>query len=838
MMPKTNENLAEEDTSTRPRTRSQTRGMSGSNATQEQNNSPTTTDRVMNVPDNLTPRETDAETGSFNLSEQVVANSPPHIESPAPLTLTEDDVGLSKKTGARLVMVAGGIKSDEYESNEDLYEGEDGDEVMERTKKEVWEHDKKLKTYIGQMYATKFEAEAINNKLDRNDEKAEENDRQRREDHANLEMKFEAMLAQMKMDREIIMAEMTTIKSAVNSIKEDLKMKFNKSNDEWRKEQMKKMDEKMDETIKEVKQGIMDMVADAAAKDSSDIRKQLQEMAAQSIQKEEEYDNIIGEYRKKMADITSYEKQYGATSKAFSRMQSDSDHTKNKLAQLEEDVREFKKEMKTFASDAEQHVKVLGSINELQQTVTRRQDMSDETENRMNATKNTISQFQTDVVPTIKSALAEAKSLCQDSQRNVKVAETLANHIKEHEDHRHAQMEEVANLKAAYEMLTNEAQTLQPQDGTTPDQQDAIRFKKIEEELATLKMLLEETQGRLSIKTQSKHDLYELIKDMIRRDITKTVAEAMKTTERGEIGQWDEAKMAGIIKNYAPTEARVEQMIRHLSLSKEEVTRILQSENEIYDKEMLKLIEDKQDAIFEKMQATELVKQLEKKCNEMVEDISTAQAKFDAQETTSQTQQQPHPDQQSQQQAPRHPPTSWAQNASAFISPPRQQTTNRMAGYTPRFSQGTQQYGDNSSDESTTIRRNIMQEDDEGSYMKSLEGYFDDGTPYFIDLTNGYEEYIPLHHYPKRPDLAGMKVPSETECRRMQEQFERNHHKQQYGPSPNSQQGYSPDRNPNHQSRGTEYRQAGTTRMQRMLIPKNQRAAWYLMVTSGQPQLQ
>ena len=129
MTPKTNENLAEEDTSMRPRTRSQTRDMPGNNATQEQNNSPTITNYVEGVSDNLTPRETDGDTVSINISEQAVANSPPHIESPAPPTLTEDDVGLSKKTGARLVMVAGGIKSDEYEPNEDLYEGEGNQSV-------------------------------------------------------------------------------------------------------------------------------------------------------------------------------------------------------------------------------------------------------------------------------------------------------------------------------------------------------------------------------------------------------------------------------------------------------------------------------------------------------------------------------------------------------------------------------------------------------------------------------------------------------------------------------------------------------------------------------------
>ena len=58
-------------------------------------------------------------------------------------------------------------------------------------------------------------------------------------------------------------------------------------------------------------------------------------------------------------------------------------------------------------------------------------------------------------------------------------------------------------------------------------------------------------------------------------------------------------------------------------------------------------------------------------------------------------------------------------------------------------------------------------------FEREPEGYFEDGQPYIIDDKGNR---IPVN-YPRRMDLAGLRVPTEETCRIMQEEF----HREDYG---------------------------------------------------------
>ena len=838
----------------------------------------------------------------------------------APTTPADNIEWTAKKRGGFKARTTAKVMTlKEKESDEEAYSSEDSS--IKRIKGSIKEHATNLDAALSQTnFVTKDElnqaTEQVKNEIKRENMELKDLLMQLLSKHDDQATKTEKMEAN-------IGSNMKDLQQQLARIKQDLTDEFNKSNEEWRIEQTNKIDAQLEESKKAMKEYVLATVKEVAAEEIQETKEKIGKMVSDTAEREAEIIEGVANCKKMMTKLVELENQYGSTSKTSARLRSDCDTARNKITTIEKEMKEVLKTMQNYKSEAEKHIKVLGDIHTLSNSVEQRQSMSEDTAKKCNEARDILTQLQTEIMPEMKKSRNECEELKLQTQREAKATETALRRVMADEEKRQEYLSKLYAIQATFEGFSETVMQIDEAASTTS------RVNELASELTAVKVMQQELERRPTIKkaSSSKELMSLLKKDLIQLIKTESVKQPNAKTEviiSAKIEELVHAKCEDIIKSHIPTDDKIESVVRHTAITATDVRNILRDEAGIYDKKVQEATDKTRDEIFNRMiEAEGIIKQLETRCNELVESMGKLSQ---AQNQNLPTNQPPQPqnfhqnfhagytkddspkrviafshaehqcligigyiqrcefgsreeamewlnsgppanDNSSHQQSqgPSLPPTPWSQrpmdqNPGPFVSPPRHQTNvqrNQCGNpYGPNHRVDRNRNGNHYEYEWERSRNGYYDgsggsyesgshgeaDSENGSYMRSPEGYMADGTPYFF-ADNGMK--VPLSTYPTRADLAGRRAPSESECQRMNDHYERDSYQQQYGPhhqeewnDPLNQMNSPQNRYRNHQSRSTEFRGPGSNTIQRYIIPEEERMATYLMGRRGIPELQ
>ena len=234
-------------------------------------------------------------------------------------------------------------------------------------------HAEKFDTTIGQVFATKEELKENSEKMEDAQKSFRDLTRELLEGFRAHEDRIGDRLGQVLLGQERTEDTISSLQQQLATIKQELTDEFNKSNENWRIEQMKRIDAKLEESQQAMKDHVMTTVKEVAANEIKDAKEKICKMASDSAEREEEITTCVKDCKAMMEKLEHFEKQYGETSKNSARLRSDCDQSRNKINTIEREMKEVMKTMQQYKVEAEKHIKVLGDINTLSNSVEQRQ---------------------------------------------------------------------------------------------------------------------------------------------------------------------------------------------------------------------------------------------------------------------------------------------------------------------------------------------------------------------------------------------------------------------------------------------------------------------------------